>query len=199
MRRRLAGAALLAVLPVVAACSGDGDDPVVVPPSTTTSTVLEGPAGNATGGKPLTRNGDDYTIRWGALRAKPRYVLPDGDSDDPFFYIHTDPEADGFLFALEMYTTFGGGWSGDTGTYAISCSSGGTGICVRFDPDGDGPEPDFGADHGITGTIEIRRLDENGYDLTITKIVIPKVPERLVAPIVLAGGAPENPGGGVSD
>ncbi len=51
---------------------------------------------------------------------------------DPFFHLHTQ-EAVAF-FGAELYTDYGPGWTGQTGTFAPSC--GDNGICVYLVPDG---------------------------------------------------------------
>jgi len=54
---------------------------------------------------------------------------------DPFFQIH-DNEA-GFYFNVELYTVWGDGWTGDTGTYPANCDT--HGLCVWLVPDDANP------------------------------------------------------------
>jgi hypothetical protein len=90
-------------------------------------------------------------------------------SGDPFFHIHTSNAADGFFLAFEMYTVWGQGWTGETGTFDIGCLDPrlDTGICVHFDPDGPGPLGDLGEDFGARGLVTIHQLGETGYDIDV--------------------------------
>jgi hypothetical protein len=113
-----------------------------------------------------------YSIDWSKLQYPALFVFDDQTNpDDPFFHLHDQPE-DGFFFSLEMYTTgFGSGWTGQTGTFVLSCTAEGSGICIHFDPDGDGDEfGDLAADFAAGGTIQIDQLDDEGYDFTLTDV-----------------------------
>ena len=59
---------------------------------------------------------------WGPL-----YTGYQGGSD-PFFHLHTNEPV--LFFAAELYTQWGAGWTGQTGTFAPDCN--GNGICVYF-------------------------------------------------------------------
>lgn len=174
----------LALAGVLVACSDDGGDAsettTSAPPSTAASTstsedatttttepepalVLESAAGDG---------GAVYSLDWSLLQYPALFVFDDETNpDDPFFHIHNQPE-DGFFFSLEMYTTgFGEAWDGETGTFDLSCTPEGSGICIHFDPDSDADElADLGADFAATGEIEITQLDDEGYDLTLTDV-----------------------------
>ena len=102
------------------------------------------------------------TIDWDALQGGAVFVPPAGDSD-PFFHVHTLPAEDGFFFSVEAYTVYGPQWTGQLGDFAIDCSTGGTGICVHFDPDGPGPILDLGADFAVTGDVTILQADAEGF------------------------------------
>lgn len=110
-----------------------------------------------------------YAIDWTALETKPFFAL--AAHLDPFFHIHTDPDLDGFFISFELYTTYGPTWTGELGTFEISCSAASTGICVHFDPDGDGPIGNLGADFRAAGTVTINALDETTYDIVVDELV----------------------------
>ncbi len=133
------------------------------PPTGTSFVTTEPPTGTTMlGGVALRHEGNVYQIDWDALLG-PVVFAPPGSGADPFYLIQTSPEHDGFLFAVEAFTGCGTQWAGQLGTFAIGCSTVGTGICVHFDPDGSGPMPDLGADFLVTGTIEILQADAAGF------------------------------------
>lgn len=147
------------------------------PPTTTTTAPPVDPTAPPTIPAPTTAPspppGITYQLDWDSLRYPTWFELDDETNpDDPFFYIHTQSK-EGFFFSLEMYTTgFGSAWTGDLGDFEIGCSSAGSGICLHFDPDGDDEAlGDLNADFAATGKITITKLDEDGYDLTLTDIV----------------------------
>ena len=83
----------------------------------------------------------------------------------PIFQIHTNPATDGFFLSFEMYTTgYGQQWTGELGTFPISCAdaANSTGICPYFDPDGPGPDPVKGDDFAATGSVTVVQLDAEG-------------------------------------
>lgn len=90
---------------------------------------------------------------------------------DPYYHIHTDADADGFFFSLELYTEFGPEWTGQTGTFEISCSSSSTGICAHFDPDGPGPLANLGKDFLASGFVTINQIDAASYDVVVDSLV----------------------------
>ncbi len=129
------------------------------PPTGTSVVITQPPTGiTMLGGVALRSEGNVYEIDWEAL-VGPVIFAPPGTATDPFYLVHNTPEHDGFSFSVEAHTACGTQWSGQLGTFAIGCSTAGTGICVYFDPDGSGPTPDLGADFMVTGTIEILRAD----------------------------------------
>jgi hypothetical protein len=141
-------------------------DPATVepdqPPTGTSVVVTQPPTGTTlVGGVALRREGDVYQIDWDALTGPVGFAAPSGSSQ--WYLVHSSPDEDGFLFSVEAHTGCGSQWSGQPGTFAIGCSTTGTGICVHFDPDGNGPEPDLGADHLTTGTIEILQADTTDF------------------------------------
>lgn len=136
--------------------------PTTVAPTTAAPTTTAAAA-------PLQVVDDVVTVDWNALTATPFYATPDGGSD-PFFHIHTTPDVDGFFLSFELYTTgYGQEWTGETGTFDISCDNptSSTGICPYFDPDGPGPEPVKGSDFQTTGSLTINQLDEDGYEIVV--------------------------------
>jgi hypothetical protein len=185
---------VIAVLLIGAtACSDDGGDAAettTAAPSTSVATT--GPSSSSssatTDGSTTTTTepdpalvldsaaGDDgaaYSLDWSKLQYDALFVYDDeSNPDDPFFHLHNQPE-EGFFFSLEMYTTgFGEGWTGQTGRFVMSCTGAGSGICIHFDPDGEGDEHgDLGADFAAGGAIDIVQLDTEGYDLTLTDVV----------------------------
>jgi hypothetical protein len=98
------------------------------------------------------------------------YSPADPSASDPLYLFHTHPAGDGFFLSVEAYTKFGRDWSGELGTFPIDCTQAGTGICVHFDPDGPGPQGDLGADFAVTGEVTFTRLDNDGYDITLTNV-----------------------------
>lgn len=117
-----------------------------------------------------------YSIVWANV-SDPFWDPDAGSTEDPFFFIHTRPDQDGFYFALEMYTTgYGALWQGELGDVDIICNEAApalnsTGICPHFDPDGPGPLGDLNTDFAATGSITINQLDENGYDIVVNEIM----------------------------
>lgn len=142
---------------------------------TTTSTAA--PPTTAAPEPPLVSDGNSYTINWGGLKVPPFWSPANASEADPKFFIHTSPEADGFYFALELYTTgYGQLWTGELGPVQIICNEplpgpNSTGICPLFDPDGPGPQGNLNADFGATGSITINKLDDGGYDIVVNEIV----------------------------
>ncbi len=130
------------------------------------STDAGGAAGDGAGA--VTIDGSTVSIDWAALSSTPFYA-PAGAGSDPFFHIHTNPATDGFFLAFEMYTVWGGGWTGETGTFPITCGDAVTssGICPYFDPDGPGPLPVLGGDFGATGEMTINELGPDGYNIVV--------------------------------
>lgn len=167
----LAGVALLS-----GACASDGEEA----PATTTTTappppLIESPEGT-------------YEVNWSALGAPPYFGYDDTtDPEDPFWLINNQTQVDGFSFGLEMYTTgFGERWQGRLGKYRIWCDRRGTGICLHFDPDGEGPQPDLGADFATTGTVTIHELDPDGYHLVLEDVEFTDG-SRIPGPLELEG------------
>ncbi len=101
------------------------------------------------------------------------FFAPAGGGTDPFFHIHTNPASDGFFLAFEMYTVWGGGWTGEMGTFPVTRTdpASSTGICPYFDPDGPGPLPVLGGDFATTGEITINQLDGAGYDIIVHSLL----------------------------
>ena len=176
----LAGAGL-------ACSSGNGsDDPAstATPPSAAAPAATSTPAESSAGADAtptvttppdaaISVSGDGVVvIDWSKLKAKPFFSPPRAGSADPFYFIHTDPAADGFFLSIEAYTTaYGRTWTGQLGTFAIDCSTAGTGICVHFDPDGPGPMPPAGSNFDVRGSITFERLDATGYTVILTNVV----------------------------
>ncbi len=145
-------------------------------PPTTTPPATEGPTTvvppTTVPVAPMEITGGTVVVRWDALAATPFYAPAVGGSD-PFFHIHTNPDTDGFFLSFEMYTTgYGQQWTGETGTFEISCADPvtSTGICPYFDPDGPGPEPVKGDDFAATGLLTIVRLDDTGYEIIVHEL-----------------------------
>lgn len=133
------------------------------PPTGTSVVITQPPTGTTMlGGVALRSEGNVYEIDWRAL-VGPVIFAPPGSGTDPFYLVYNSPEYDGFSFSVEAHTACGTQWSGQLGTFAIGCSTVGTGICVHFDPDGSGPMPDLGADFMVSGTIEIFRADDVNF------------------------------------
>ncbi|GMQ86023.1 MAG: hypothetical protein BMS9Abin07_1595 [Acidimicrobiia bacterium] len=196
MRSHVAiGSAAVAVAIVVTACGGSSDDAPAstLAPSTTatpapsTTATTQVPAPSTTAGvptttttaapaePPLAKDGENYTITWASV-TNPLWDPNAGSDADPFFFIHTQPDVDGFFFSLEMFTTgYGALWQGELGDVDIICDEAApapnsTGICPHFDPDGSGPIGDLNADFAATGSITINQLDAGGYDITVNEI-----------------------------
>ncbi|GJM37370.1 MAG: hypothetical protein DHS20C19_07370 [Acidimicrobiales bacterium] len=115
----------------------------------------------------LVVDGNTVTVNWDAVT--PTFIPPAAGSADPFFHIHSSNAVDGFYLSFEMYTVWGGAWTGETGTFAIGCNDqvADSGICVHFIPvSADGN--DLGADFGATGSVTINQLDDSGYDLAVS-------------------------------
>ena len=135
------------------------------PAPTTTAGSTTIPAGTAIA------VGDDGTvvIDWDGLEGI-FFAPPATSSADPFFHVHNQPATDGFFLSIEAYTVYGTAWMGELGTYQIDCSPAGSGICIHFDPDGEGPIGDLGADFLATGTIDISQADAGGFVATLRDV-----------------------------
>jgi len=136
-----------------------------VPATTTTETVADEPA--------IAIEGDVVNLSWANLPSTP-YFAPAGVGSDPFFHIHTNPASDGFMLSFELYTTgYGSQWTGELGTFDISCADpvNSTGICPYFDSDGPGPIEILGTDFGATGTLTILQLDSDGYEIVVHELI----------------------------
>lgn len=174
---------------VVAACSSTEPDAAGSAP-TTTATVASTTVATTTSVAPTTTttvaatttmepeppiSEDDgvYSIVWESV-ATPFWSPNAGTTDDPYIFIHTSPEDDGFFFSLEMYTTgYGALWQGELGDVDVICNEGApgpnsTGICPHFDPDGGG---DRAADFATTGSITINQLAAEGYDIVVNELL----------------------------
>ncbi len=191
-------AAIAAVALLLAACAGSAGTTTTTVAIGETATTVAGPAATeapttqpptesteeapATTDAPATTvpaagameiDGDVVTIAWDNLGSTPFYA-PAAGGGDPFFHIHTNPDADGFFLSFELYTTgYGQQWTGETGTFDISCADpvNSTGICPYFDADGPGPEPVKGDDFAATGSLTIVQLDDVGYEIVIHELV----------------------------
>ena len=125
---------------------------------------------------PLTESDGTFSILWSSV-SNPFWSSSAGSAADPFFFIHTFPDVDGFYFSLEMYTTgYGALWQGELGDVDIICNEAApapnsTGICPHFDPDGPGPLGDLNADFTATGSITITKLDDDGYEIVVNEVV----------------------------
>ena len=121
---------------------------------------------------PLDLSGDTVVVTWDALPSTP-FFAPAAGGPDPFFHIHTNPADDGFFLSFELYTVWGELWTGQMGTFDITCGSPptSTGICPYFDPDGPGPEAVIGDDFAATGSMTISKLDAEGYDVVVHSLM----------------------------
>lgn len=75
---------------------------------------------------------------------------------DPFFQLHDNEE--GFYFNAELYTVYGLGWTGQTGTFDLDCTN--NGICVYLVPD------DINSYLANSGTVQIDSLSQQGGAIT---------------------------------
>jgi len=172
---------------VAAACSGSssgGTDTTttttvtvaptatVAPTSTSTTTTSTTTTTTAPTAPPLDTSGDQVVVVWSSLPSSPHFSFVGGG--DPHYLIHTNPGPDGFFLSFEMYTTgYGAEWTGELGTFDISCDhpNTSTGICPYFDPDGPGPIDVLGTDFATTGSLTINALGGDGYDIVIHELI----------------------------
>jgi hypothetical protein len=163
----------VAVVGLVVLVAGACSDPARDDGGATTTTV-DTSAPTRSSEPPVIELSDGvFEIDWSRLGEPAYYGFDDATNpDDPFWHLHNQAGPDGFFLALEMYTTgYGSAWEGETGDFELSCTATGTGICIHFDPDGEGPTSDLNGDFEATGQITIRRLDDEGYDLVLTEVV----------------------------
>lgn len=140
--------------------------PTEVPPTPTETVVPDpiviGAAVGEDGCTPVELNPE----AWSSL-----YIAYNGGSD-PFFHIHTDEES--FFVGIELYTVYGAGWTGQTGTFALDCSA--NGICVYLVPDAVHPYL------ATEGEVEIESLSQTGglvdfpVQLTLRDLVFEPAP-----------------------
>ena len=102
-------------------------------PVVTTTTTVAPPAAVLTLGEPGADGSVPVTIDVTAL--EPLFFGFNDNGGDPLWQIHTT-QPDLFL-NVELYTVYGPGWTGQTGTFATDCTA--NGICVSLDTDGAGP------------------------------------------------------------
>jgi hypothetical protein len=74
-----------------------------------------------------------------------------------------------FTLVVELYPDAGLGWDGSLGQWPTDCVH--DGICVYFDRDGAGDEPTLVA--APEGVIDVTRLDEGGYAVTLIGLRFP--------------------------
>ncbi|MCZ7531647.1 MAG: hypothetical protein M5U31_15710 [Acidimicrobiia bacterium] len=202
-RARLAAATALAGLLVLAGCGGD-DDSSDSDSATTTSAATATSADAATStteaqadptdstDAPATTAPDAEAIAFGepAADGSVPVTLDPGawsglysgfseNAGDPFHQIHSEGEGS-LYFNVELYTVYGSGWTGETGTFATDCEA--NGICVYLDVDGTGPAAAVLAD--ASGEIEIRQI-EGGYDMTLTGLTFAGSPTHTIASVDL--------------
>ena len=146
------------------------------PESTTTSAA---PAGEAIAfGEPGADGAVPVTLDPGAWAGV--YAGFSENEGDPLHQLHSEGE-DGFFFNVELYTVYGAGWTGQTGTFATDCEA--NGICVYLDADGTGAAPAVLAE--ADGEIEIRSV-EGGYDMTLRGLTFTGSPTHTVASVDLS-------------
>ncbi len=75
--------------------------------------------------------------------------------DDPLYQFHDNEE--GFYFNVELYTVYGAGWTGQSGTFAVDCNA--SGICVYLVVD------DVNPYLATAGEIVIDSLSQEGNSL----------------------------------
>jgi len=138
------------------------DDPPADDPPADDPPADDPPADDPPDPEPaIDTSGDAVVINWDAVAGT--YIPGAGPADDPFFHIHSNTNPDGFFLGIELYTVYGPGWTGETGTFDVDC--GGTGICVHLSI-GDGP--DLGADFLASGQVTINQLDDTGYNVDVS-------------------------------
>lgn len=71
---------------------------------------------------------------------------------DPFYQFHDNIE--GFHFNVELYTVYGAGWRGQTGTFEPACNT--NGICMYLVPD------DINSYWATAGEVTISVLAQKG-------------------------------------
>ncbi len=71
---------------------------------------------------------------------------------DPFFHLHTNEDV--LFFGAELYTEYGAGWTGQTGTFAPDC--GANGLCVYLVPDGQT------VTQAVAGDVDVIALEQVG-------------------------------------
>jgi hypothetical protein len=76
-------------------------------------------------------------------------------TSDPFYQFHDNE--DGFYFNVELYTVYGAGWKGQTGSFKTDCNA--NGICVYLVPDDKNPYL------ATAGEIAIDSLSQEGGTL----------------------------------
>lgn len=171
-------APFLTVLLVLSACGGDS--------SVSTSTSVRPFDGTTVAGVPAVAINDagEVSIDWTAV-TQVSYLAPVPNATDPLFFVHNEPNADGFYLGLEAYTLFGAGWTGQLGTFDIDCEF--NGICLHFDPDGPGPGIDAGFDFRATGTIEFVQADLDGFEAILSDVSFTDG-TTIPGPLVITGG-----------
>lgn len=176
------------ILAAVSACGGSDAEPATSTAATNApgTTAASSAPTAALDSAPAIQVADDgsVVIDWESLEGV-SFSAPVPSATDPLFFVHNDPARDGFFLGLEAYTVYGAGWTGQLGTFAIDCEA--NGICLHFDPDGDGPGIDLGFDFAATGTIEFVRADIDGFEAILTDVAFSDG-TTIPGPLVITGG-----------
>jgi hypothetical protein len=167
-----------ALVLVAVACGGESSEP--------TATSVRSFDGTTVAGAPALAINDagEVRIEWAGV-TQVSYLAPVPNATDPLFFVHNEPNTDGFYLGLEAYTVFGAGWTGQLGTFAIDCEN--NGICLHFDPDGPGPAIDAGFDFLASGTIEFVQADLDGFEAILTDVAFTDG-TTIPGPLVITGG-----------
>jgi hypothetical protein len=93
-------------------------------------------------------------------------------SSDPFYQFH-DNES-GFYFNVELYTVYGSGWTGQTGTFKPDCNR--NGICVYLVPDDVNPYLATAGEVTITSLGEENGTLKKPVEITMVNLTLKPVP-----------------------
>jgi hypothetical protein len=94
------------------------------------------------------------------------------EGSDPFYQFHDNEP--GFYFNVELYTVYGSGWTGQTGTFKPNCNS--NGICIYLVPDDANPYLATDGEITITSLAQDSGTLQKPVKISMTQLTLKPVP-----------------------
>lgn len=106
------------------------------------------------------------TDSWGTLSSSYN------SGGDPFYQFHDNEE--GFYFNVELYTVYGAGWTGQTGTFDIDCNS--NGLCIYLVPNDVNPYLASAGEIAIDSLSQVDGTLQRPVAITMSNLLLEPVP-----------------------